>query len=289
MLVFVGIFIVLGCVMGGYAMHHGPMAVLNQPSEFIIIFGAAFGAMVLMSPIHILKQVAKGLVGILKGSKSSKKSYLALLVTVFKLFKAAAYEGANGLEPHVERPHESSILSANKDFVHDHHALDFFCDTLKVVIIGGVPDHHLAELTDLSLDTHHEEEHNPISVINKIGDSMPGLGIVAAVLGIIITMQHINGSPEEIGHSIGAALVGTFVGVLCAYGFIGPIAGKMEFVAMDGHYKLNCLRGCVLSYARGFHPMVCVEFGRRTLPSHLRPSFAELEGACRGDAAGGSA
>lgn len=281
MLVIIGIVVVLGCVLGGYAMHHGPMHVLNQPSEFIIIFGAAIGASILMSPTHVLKDTVKALFGTLKGNKGSKKSYLALLVTMFKLFKVAAYQGANGLEPHVERPHESSIIGENKDLLHDHHALEFFCDTIKVIIIGGVPEHQIADLADISMETHHEEAHQPVNVVTKIADSLPGLGIVAAVLGIIITMQKINGSPEEIGHSIGAALVGTFVGVLFAYGFIGPIAAKMEFIALDTHYKLNCLKGCILSYARGFHPLVCVEFGRRSLPSHLRPSFQQLEEACR--------
>ncbi|MBT9588606.1 flagellar motor stator protein MotA [bacterium] len=281
MLVIVGVLVVVGCVLGGYAMHHGPMHVLNQPSEFIIIFGAAIGATIVMSPLHVLKALLKALMATLKPSKVNQKDYLKLLVTMFKLFKVAAYQGANGLEPHVERPHESSIVSENKMLINDHHALDFLCDTLKVVIIGGVPDYQIAELTDLSLDSHHEEEHQPINVLTKVADSMPGLGIVAAVLGIIITMQNINGSPEQIGQSVGAALVGTFVGVLFAYGFIGPLAGKMEFNALDGHYKLKCLQGCVLSYARGFHPLVSVEFGRRSLPSHLRPSFQDLESACR--------
>lgn len=281
MLVIIGFVVVIGCVLGGYAMHHGPMGVLNQPSEFIIIGGAALGASILMAPIHVLKKLVKGLLGLLKGSKDNKKTYLGLLVTLYKLFKVAAYQGANGLEPHVERPHESALLGENPNLLHDHHALEFMCDTLKVVIIGGVPDHQLAELTDVSMETHHEEEHHPIMVLTKVADSMPGLGIVAAVLGIIITMQHINGTPEEIGQSIGAALVGTFVGVLVAYGFMGPLASAMEFKAMVGHIKLKAIQGCVLAYARGFHPLVCVEFGRRTLPTHLRPSFAELETACR--------
>lgn len=281
MIVIVGGLVVVGCVLGGYAMHHGPMHVLNQPSEFIIIFGAALGATILMSPPHVLKKLVAGLVGTLKGKGGNKKTYRALLITLFKLFKLAAYQGANALEPHVERPQESEILKGSPSLLTDHHALDFFCDTLKVVIIGGVPEHQIAELTEVSMESHHEEEHHPVNVLTKVADSMPGLGIVAAVLGIIITMQKINGSPEEIGQSVGAALVGTFVGVLFAYGFMSPLAGKMEFNALEGHYKLNCLRHAIIAYARGFHPLVCVEFARRSLPSHLRPSFQELETACR--------
>lgn len=280
MLVIVGAIVVVGCVMGGYAMHHGPMGVLWQPSEFIIIGGAAVGACIIMAPMPVLKKLIKNLLGLLKGSKDNKASYQALLVTMYQLIKVAAYNGANGLEPHVERPEESEIMKANPRLLHDHHALEFLCDTVKVIIMGGVPEYQIAELVDVSIDSHAQEEHEPVNVLTKIADSLPGLGIVAAVLGIIITMQKINGSPEEIGHSIGAALVGTFIGVLMAYGFLGPLAASMEFRAHMGHHKFNCIRGCVLAYARGFHPLICAEFGRRTLPTNLRPSFAELEKAC---------
>ncbi len=280
MLTIVGFIVVIGCVLGGYAMHHGPMGVLWQPSEFIIIGGAAVGACIIMAPMPVLKKLMKSLIGLLKGSKDNKAAYLALLVTMFKLIKVAAYNGANGLEPHVERPEESEIMKSNPALLKDHHALEFLCDTVKVIIMGGVPEYQIAELIDVSMDTHAHEEHEPANVLTKIADSLPGLGIVAAVLGIIITMQKINGSPEEIGHSIGAALVGTFVGVLMAYGFLGPMAAKLESNAHSGHHKFNCIRGCVLAYARGFHPLICAEFGRRTLPSNLRPSFAELEKAC---------
>ncbi|MEW6283573.1 MAG: flagellar motor stator protein MotA [Candidatus Eremiobacterota bacterium] len=280
MLIVVGCVIVLATVMGGYAMHHGPFGILWQPSEFVIIGGAAIGATVVMAPMPILKKLVRGLVQSFKGS-ANRKSYLALLVTLYRLIKVAAYQGANGLEPHVERPEESDILSANKELMKDHHALEFFCDTVKVIIIGGVPEHQIAELVDVSMETHAHESEEPVQVLTRVADSLPGLGIVAAVLGIIITMQHINGSPEEIGHSVGAALVGTFLGVLAAYGFLGPLAANLEFRSRESHHMYNCMRGCVLAYARGFHPLVCAEFGRRTLPSHLRPSFQQLEQACR--------
>lgn len=281
MLVIMGFAVVLGCVLGGYAMHHGPMRILWQPSEFLIIAGGALGSVIVMAPGVVLKKLMGGLLGIVRGRRTSKQAYLALLVTMFRLIRLAAYNGAGGLEPHVERPQESDILKANPELFRDHHALEFLCDTAKVVILGGVPEHQIAELVDASMESHEGEEHEPVAVLNRVADSLPGLGIVAAVMGIIVTMQKINGTPEEVGRSIGAALVGTFIGVLLAYGFVGPLAANLEYCARQTHLKLNCIRGCVLAYARGFHPLICAEFGRRTLPSHLRPSFSHLEQACR--------
>ncbi|MGE0493523.1 MAG: flagellar motor stator protein MotA [Vulcanimicrobiota bacterium] len=281
MLIIVGVIVVFGCVAGGFAMHHGPFGVLWQPSEFVIIGGAALGSMIIMAPGHVLKEILHGLIGLLKGKSGGKAQMLGLLATLFHLVKVGSYQGSNGLEPHVENPESSDIISKNHDLVHDHHVIEFLCDTLKVIIIGGVPEHQIAELTDMSLDVHSEEAHHPPAVLTKIADSLPGMGIVAAVLGIIITMQHIDGEPAEIGHSVAAALVGTFLGILMAYGVIGPLASKLEFASHETHFKLNAVRGCVLAYARGLHPLLCAEFGRRALPSHLRPSFSELEAACR--------
>ena len=281
MLVIVGLVVVFGCVALGYAMHHGPFGVLWQPNEYVIIGGATVGAALIMAPTHVLKELVHGVIGAFKGSKVNKESMLALLVTLFELIKVAAYQGANGLEPHVENPESSDILSKNDLLMGDHHVLEFLCDTVKVIIIGGVPEHQIAELTDISMDVHEEEAHHAPSVLTKLGDSLPGMGIVAAVLGIIITMQHIDGEPAAIGMSVAAALVGTFLGILFAYGVVGPLASKMEFLGHETHYKLNAVRAAVLAYARGLHPMICVEFGRRALPSHLRPTFSELESCCR--------
>lgn len=281
MLVIVGLVVVFGCVAGGFAMHHGPFGVLWQPNEVVIIGGATLGALLIMAPPHIIKELLHGIKGIFKGSKTGKDTMLSILVTLFELIKVAAYQGANGLEPHVENPESSDILSKNDALMHDHHVLEFLCDTIKVIIIGGVPEHQIAELTDISMDVHEEESHHAPAVLTKLADSLPGMGIVAAVLGIIITMQHIDGEPAEIGMSVAAALVGTFLGILMAYGVLGPMASKMEFMGHETHYKLNAVRAAVLAYARGLHPMICVEFGRRALPSHLRPTFSELEGCCR--------
>ena len=281
MLVIGGFIMVFACIAIGYAMHHGPFGVLWQPNEFVIIGGATFGAMLISAPMRVIKEIMHNLVLVFKGTNTGKDTMLSVLVTLFELIKLATYEGANGLEPHVENPESSSIISKNPHLADDHHVLEFMCDTIKVIIIGGVPEHHIAELTDVSMDAHEEEAHHAPATLNKIADALPGMGIVAAVLGIIITMQHIDGEPAAIGQSVAAALVGTFLGILLAYGVVGPLASNMEFVSHETHYKLNAVRGAVLAYARGLHPLLCVEFGRRTLPSHLRPTFTELESSCR--------
>ncbi len=281
MLLLLGLAVVLGCVGGGFALHHGPFEVLWQPSEFVIIGGAAVGAMLIMAPPRVLKEIITGILSAIKGSKLNKEKTLALLVTLYKLTKVAAYQGANGLEPHVENPEQSDIFKANPEILADHHTLEFLCDTIKVIIIGGVPEHQVAELADLSMEVHEKEAHEPVEVLTKVADSLPGLGIVAAVLGIIITMGSIDAGAAAVGHNVAAALVGTFLGVLMSYGIVGPLASHLAFRSQEVHHRMNAVRGCVLSYARGLHPLLCVEFARRSLPSHLRPGFSEVEGACR--------
>lgn len=291
MLALVGMIVVLAGVLGGYAMHHGPFKVLIQPSEYVIIGGAAVGSTLISTTPATLKKLLQGLLKVVKGSGASKARSLAMLVTLYRLFKFAAARGTMALEAHVEKPEESDIFGADPAFVADRSSLEFFCDTVKLIIIGGVPDHQLAELADVSLETHEREAHLPSAALTRTADALPGLGIVAAVLGIIITMQAIGGPPEEIGHKVAVALVGTFLGVLLSYGFVGPLAANLEAQAQEHHHTLLCLRGALLAFAQGLHPLVCVEFGRRSLPSTMRPTFGELETACRedGKAAGAAA
>lgn len=281
MLAIIGILVIFAGVLGGFIMHRGNLGTLVQPSEFLIIGGAALGAMLAMSPRHVLKGMVTALVQLIKDKPNSSARSLRMLVTVFRLLRVASYDGGNALEPHVERPHESHIMQDNPEFLHDHEALEFFCDTVKVIILGGVPEHQISELTDLSLSTHEAEAQEPVTVMTKVADSLPGLGIVAAVLGIIVTMQSIDGKPEEVGHNVAVALVGTFLGVFLCYGLMGPLASKMEFLNHQAHLRLKSLQACLLAFARGLHPLVCVEFGRRVLPSHVRPTFNELEESCR--------
>lgn len=281
MLALLGMIIVVAGVLGGYVMHHGPLKLLVQPSEYMIIGGAAIGSTMVSTTPATLKKMVAGLLHIVKGGTASKARCLAMLVTLYRIFKFAASRGTMALEAHVERPEESDIFQADPAFLNDKPALEFFCDTVKLIIIGGVPEHQLAELADVSLETHEKEGHLPAAALMRTADALPGLGIVAAVLGIIITMQAIGGPPEEVGNKVAVALVGTFLGVLLCYGFVGPLAANLEAQSHDHHHLLLCLRGALMAFAQGLHPLVCVEFGRRSLPSTMRPSFSELETACR--------
>jgi len=281
MFVVLGVLIVLGGVLGGYVMHHGHLGVLVQPSEFLIIGGAAIGSMIVMAPMPVLKGLIKEIKGLFATSKESKASCLDRLATVYKLLRVAQIDGATGVEKHIERPKESDIFKANPTFLHDHHALEFLCDTMKVIMLGSVPPHQVADLTDLALNTHEEESHKPVNVVNQISDGLPGLGIVAAVLGIVITMQNIDGDPGQIGHNVAVALVGTLLGVLLCYGFVGPAAKRMEFLHKESHEALRSLQATLVAFANGLPAGACVESGRAALPSHLRPTFDELEKHCR--------
>lgn len=281
MLVIVGFVVVVVGVLGGYVLHHGPLGVLMQPTEVMIIGGACVGAVLVMSPTPVLKALVTEIKHCFSASKGTKESACARLVTVYRLLRIAQYEGATGLERHIERPAESEVFKQDTDFLADHHSLEFFCDTMKVIMLGSVVPHQVSELTDLVLKTHEEESHKPISVLQKVGDALPALGIVAAVLGIIITMQHIDGDPGEIGQNVAVALVGTLMGVLAAYAFVGPMASRLEFLHAEELDRFKSLQAVLVAYASGSPPQACVEFGRVALPSHLRPAFDELEKACR--------
>lgn len=281
MYVLVGFVIVIAGVLGGYVLHHGPLGVLFQPTEFMIIGGAVVGSVVVMAPLPVLKRLVNELKHLFAASKATKAGACDRLVTVYRLLRIAQYDGATGLERHIERPHESEVFKSDPEFLADHFSLEFFCDTMKVVMLGSVVPHQVAELTDLVLKTHEDEAHQPISVLQKVSDALPGLGIVAAVLGIIITMQHIDGDPGEIGQNVAVALVGTLLGVLAAYGFVGPMTARLEFLHREEFDRLKCLQSCLVAYASGSPPQACVEFGRAALPSHMRPDFDELERACR--------
>jgi chemotaxis protein MotA len=281
----VGLVVVFGSVIAGYVLHHGKLAVLWQPTEFIIIGGAGIGAFILANPATVIKQSIAASIAVLKPNPFTKKSYGELLQVLFEVFQTARKDGLIALESHIEEPQKSTIFSKYKGFLHHHHAVVFLCDTLKVLLTGAVEDHHLAEILDLDLERHHEEEHQVPSAITQTGDAMPGFGIVAAVLGVVITMGSIGGAASEIGLKVAAALVGTFLGILLCYGMIGPFAKSIEArQRAEGQY-MACIRTALLSFARGDAPMTCVEFARRNIEPADRPSFAELEGLTRRKAA----
>jgi chemotaxis protein MotA len=277
----IGLVVVMASVYVGYTMHGGKIALLIQPNEFIIIGGAAFGALLVGTPLPTVKQVFKGVAQIMK-TGPSRKDYQDLLVMLYELLSIARREGALVLESHIEEPEKSPILSKYPSFLRNHHALSFFVDTLRLFVTGALTDpYDLENLMDVDLETHHLESSKPPKSLATMGDSLPGLGIVAAVLGIVITMQKIDGPPEQIGESVGAALVGTFLGVLLSYGFVQPLASNLGARAEAESRYNAAIKQVLVGFARGAVPAVAVEFARRTLPSDVRPGYTELETACK--------
>ena len=285
MFVIVGLVIVFGAVIGGYVMHHGQIAVLIQPNEFLIIGGAGIGAMVIANPPNVIKGILAQSLGLLKPNPFGAKAYAELLQVLYEVFQKARKDGLVGLEAHIENPEASDIFQKYPSFLGNHHAVSLLCDTLKVLLTGAVEDHNLAEILDMDLEKHHHEAMLVPHAVTTVGDAMPGFGIVAAVLGVIITMGSIGGEASEIGAKVAAALVGTFLGILLAYGVMGPIAKAMETRIHAEHDYMLCIRTALLSFARGDAPMTAVEFARRNVEPHERPSFAELEEMTRRKAA----
>jgi chemotaxis protein MotA len=281
-LVIIGLFVVLGGVLGGFAFEGGPFPVLMQAAEFFIIGGSALGALLISTPINVLKKIIGKVMGSLKGSAVSTQTYLDLLKLMFEVFQISRKEGLIALESHIERPKESAIFTQYPSLLKEEHLLYFMCDTFRLVILGGVPPHDMESLMDADIETHHHDGSKPGMILQKIGDSMPGLGIVAAVLGIIITMQAINGPPEEIGHKVAAALVGTFLGVFISYGFVQPLATNIDIANDDESKVFETIKAAMIAFAKGFNPIVCVEFARRAIPGDYRPQFQDMENYVKG-------
>jgi len=280
MFVILGALVVLGSVVGGYLMHHGELAVLFQPNELLIIGGAALGALLIAAPVPVLKHIVGQTLAILK-SGIGKADYLELLGIQYQLFKTVQQAGVMALEAHFEDPAASTILNAHPKFLARHHAVEFLADSVKVIIIGGISAHDLESLMDEDIEIHHHEELKPANAIRTMSDSFPGLGIVAAVLGIIITMGAIDGPPAEIGEKVAAALVGTFLGILLCYGWVGPVASAMEARVHDDGRYIVCIKTGLLAVYKGFPPAIAVEFARRVLPADVRPTFDETETFCK--------
>lgn len=282
MFVLIGILVSLGAVMGGYMMHGGSIAILIQINEFIILFGCAAGSLISAQGMSGFTNVIKAGLGMLKPDPyASKDAYTDLLKMMYNLFNIARKEGLLGLEKHIEKPEESEIISKYPSFIGNHHASAFFCDTLKVILTGAVSPHDLMEMMEIDLEIAHHEQKKMAEAVQTVGDAMPGFGIVAAVLGVIITMGKIGGAASEIGHSVAAALVGTFLGILLAYGIFAPAAKAMELrLGSEGAY-MNCIRYALVSFARGESPITCVEFARRNIAPDFRIGFAEMEAAVK--------
>ena len=281
MFAIIGIVIVIAAIMGGYLMEHGNVRVLLQPAELLIILGASIGTVLIANPLHILKKIAAGVVGVFTGSKFTKERYVKSLKMMYDLFNKARKEGLMGLEADVEEPSKSAVFSKYPEFLKDHHVRDFVCDTLRMAVTGAEP-FDLDQLLDLDMEVHHLDAGQPIAALSSMADSLPGLGIVAAVLGVVITMSALGGPPEEIGRKVAAALVGTFLGILLCYGFVGPIAANMAKTAEDERAYYYVLRVVMITFLKGTAPIMAVEAARRAIPGNVRPSFLDVEKACRG-------
>jgi chemotaxis protein MotA len=288
MFAIIGIVVVFGCVVAGYLMEHGNLRVLLQPAELVTIGGAAIGTVLIANPIHILKQITAGIGGVFGGSKFTRQAYIDSLKLMYDLLNKARKDGLMALENDVEEPDKSPIFSKGPALLRNHHIQDFVCDSLRMAITGVDP-FDLDSTLDLDLEVHHHQSQLPTAALNSMADSLPGLGIVAAVLGIVITMGALGGPPEEIGKKVAAALVGTFLGILLCYGLVGPIAANMVKIADEEHAYLYVLRVLMVSFLKGSAPIMAVEVARRAVPGHVRPSFKELEAACRNKGGEGAA
>jgi chemotaxis protein MotA len=279
MIVIAGAVIVVLCVFGGFVLEGGHLSVLLAAfvNEVLIIVGGAGGALIIMAPKSILIGIAKGLVTCLKGAPHNRASYEDLLKVLYELFLLGRRNGMIALEEHVLEPEKSSVFRKYPRFSGNHEAVEFLCGALRPIIDGKIKPDQLRLLLDAEINRLEIEHHAPVSVLQKTGDAMPGFGIVAAVLGIVITMASIGGAVEEIGTHVAAALVGTFLGILLAYGFMAPLATNMEFIGESELDFTRCIAACVTGFANGMAPVTAVELGRRGLGREFRPSADELE------------
>jgi chemotaxis protein MotA len=281
MFVMIGAAVVLVGVVGGFVIEGGPVLLLVQPAELFIIGGAAVGSILISTPLKVIKGLVGRLPTLLTGAGPSKGTYLEVLTALYETFINAKKNGFIALDQDVSDPGKSPIFSKYTGLLKNHHALGFLCDSLKLLVDGSVTPVQLEEMMDAEIETHHEEGARHPGLLSRVSDSLPGLGIVAAVLGVVITMQAINGPPEEIGHKVAVALVGTFIGILLCYGFVGPLATNLEAMNQEEGKLLQSIKAGVLAFSNGCAPIVAVEFSRRVIFSYDRPSATELEEACK--------
>ncbi|MCB0347625.1 MAG: flagellar motor stator protein MotA [Bdellovibrionales bacterium] len=274
---FFGIIFGVATVMAGYLMHHGKIGILIQPTEVIIIFGAAIGSAFIMAPLSKVLALIKMVIKALTYSGIKKEQYNELLSVMFQLFQTFRKDGPQSIEAHIEKPESSEIFKKSPYLLHHHHALSFMCDTMKITLSADISPFDVDDLLDQDIKSMHEEEHESQHIMQVISEALPGLGIVAAVLGIVITMGKLDQGTETIGMSVAAALVGTFMGVWACYGFIGPIASKIASDLNDESYFFKAIKAALVSNQKGAPPLVCVDAARRVIPPHVRPSFNEMD------------
>lgn len=282
MLPIIGSLVVIASVLGGFVLSHGRLAALWQPFELLIIGGAAFGGFLISNPMKVVKEVFAGVFSVLKGPRYKKQDYLDILSLMYEVLSSARKNGMMSLEAHVEDPHASALFSKYPKIVKDHHLIEFITDCLRMIVSGNMSPHELEPLLEMELETHHHEAEAPAHALSKVSDALPGFGIVAAVLGIVTTMGAIGGDISVVGEHVAAALVGTFLGILLAYGFIGPLSAAMEVRAKEDSKAFECVKAALVSNLHGYNPNIAVEFARKTLSVNVRPSFADFEAHIRG-------
>jgi chemotaxis protein MotA len=284
MLVIVGLVVVTFSVFVGFMLAGGPILLMIQPIELMIIGGAALGTLFIGSTPAILKQLVKQTLGSMKASPYTRALYIDCLQLLYELLVKAKKNGLIALEKDLAEPHASPIFQAHPALLVHHEVVSFTAEALGMLVDGTMRPDDFEAVLEAHLETHHDEESKPASLLTKIGDSLPGLGIVAAVLGIVITMQHVDGKPEEIGHHVAVALIGTFMGILLSYGYVQPLASNLEMQTQATGRFLHCIKNALVAFARGAPPLVAVEVARHVIFSEDRPAAAELSEACRNSA-----
>ncbi len=284
MFVLIGWGIAMVCIFGVYIFHGGNISVILHalPFEMITIFGAAGGAFLANNQMKVVKSSLKGLGSCFKGSKYSKARYMELMALLYDILQKARKEGLMAIEQDVEDPHNSALFKKYSVVGHDHHVVEFITDYLRMMVSGNLNAHEIESLMDSEIETHHNEEHAAVAAINRLAGGLPAFGIVAAVLGVVNTMGSVGQPPSVLGGMIASALVGTFLGILLAYGFVEPLGGLLEQKVDDGSKELQCIKTTLLASMQGYAPQVAVEFGRKVLFSTDRPTFAELEQHVKG-------
>jgi chemotaxis protein MotA len=284
MIVIVGYAVSMGCIFGMYILHGGNIAVILKalPFELVTIFGGALGAFAVANQPKVLRATLKLIPQALKGSKFTKARYLELMALLYDILQKARKEGLMAIEKDVEDPHNSAVFNKYETVGKDHHVVEFMTDYLRMMVSGNLNAHEIESLMDSEIDTHHAEAHAPIAAIARLAGALPAFGIIAAVLGVVNTMGSVGQPPAILGGMIGSALVGTFLGILLAYGVVEPLGGLLEQKTEDSAKELQCIKTTLLASMQGYNPSTAIEFGRKVLFSTERPTFIELESHVRG-------
>jgi chemotaxis protein MotA len=280
----IGILAVFLAVFGGFVLERGNLLVLLQPAELLIVGGAAIGIVVVANPPSVIRRMIRGAVAAFRPPARTPEVFLRHIRMLYEVFCFVQRAGAMELEPDVEHPTNSRIFSNYPSFLRDHATRDFVCDSLRMLVMGVTSSHELDNLLELDIDVQRRGRREPVNALHSVADALPGLGIVAAVLGVVITMQAIGGSPETVGQKVAAALVGTFLGILLCYGVVGPVAARLEKLGETETQFLQVLRIAMVAFARGSSPILAIEYARRSIPIELRPSFVDMETTIRRDA-----